>query len=96
MNIHPDGSADGETEIDAKGAYAESISYAMTYLQPNMEDSVVREALAANSFTGTGILVKGDFKDLTDSYRYGSKYKISDAIEPARARCDVYPIAVRR
>jgi Transglutaminase-like superfamily len=80
MNIHPDGSADGETEVDATGRYAERIRYGMTYLQPNIEDSLVRRDLAANGFTGTGILIKGDPKELTDSYRYGSKYKISDAM----------------
>jgi hypothetical protein len=80
MNIHPDGSADGETEVDVKGRYAERMRYGMTYLQPNMEESVVRRDLAANGFTGTGTLIKGDLKDLTDSYRYSSKYKISDAM----------------
>jgi transglutaminase-like putative cysteine protease len=80
MNIHPDGSADGETETDSKGSYAERIRYAITYLQPNIEDSTVRRTLAANGFTGTGILVKGNLKDLTDSYKLGSKYKISDAM----------------
>jgi len=80
LNIHPDGSADGETEVDAMGESAERTRYGMTYVQPNMEDSMVRGALAANGFTGTGILIKGDLKDLTDLYRYGSKYKISDAM----------------
>lgn len=80
MNINPDGSADGETEVDAKGELAEGARYSMTYLQPNMEDSAMRQALAGNGFTGTGIVVKGDLKDLTDSYRFAGKFKISDAL----------------
>jgi transglutaminase-like putative cysteine protease len=80
VTVHADGSADGETEIDAKGEAAGGTRYGMTYLQPNMEDAVMRRALAANGFTGTGVLIKGDLKDLTDSYKYRSKYKISDAM----------------
>ena len=80
MKINADGSAEGETEIDLKGQIADLYRYEMTYLQPNMEDTMVRRALAHNGFTGTGTLVKGDVKVLADTYKYGSKYKISDAI----------------
>ena len=80
VNIHPDGSADGETEIDGKGESAEGARYWMRYTQPNMEDSMMRRALTANGFTGTGVLVMGDLKSFTDSYKYGAKYKVSDAM----------------
>ena len=80
MKINADGSGEGETEIDSKGEIADWTRYDMTYLQPNMEDSMVRRALAANGFTGTGTLVKDDVKVIADTYKYGSKYKISDAI----------------
>ena len=49
INIHADGSADGETEVEAKGELAETARFGMTYLQPNMEDSVMRQTLAATA-----------------------------------------------
>jgi transglutaminase-like putative cysteine protease len=80
VNIHSDGSADGETEIDGKGEAAEGARYWMRYMQPNMEDSMMRRVLTGNGFTGTGVMVKGDLKSFTDSFKYGAKYKISDAM----------------
>jgi len=84
INIHSDGSADGETMVEARGYDAEAVRYTMAYLQPNLEDSLIRQALAAGGFTGTGVLIKGDLdgdrNGLADSYRYGSKYTISDAM----------------
>jgi len=80
MKVHADGSADGETTFDAKGDLAGRMRYAMLYLQPNLEDSTVRRALTANGFTGTGTLDKGYVKDLTDTYSYTAKFKISDAM----------------
>ncbi|HEV2171307.1 MAG TPA: transglutaminase-like domain-containing protein, partial [Candidatus Binatus sp.] len=80
MKIAPDGSAEGETKISAKGDNADSWRYSMIYLQPNMEDSTVRRALAQNGFAGIGTLDKGDLEVRTATYSYGAKYKISDAI----------------
>ena len=80
LKINSDGSAEGETRIESKGEFADSARYWMTYLQPNMEDTMMQRALAANGFTGTGTLIKGDLKDRVDSYSYGSKFKISDAM----------------
>jgi transglutaminase-like putative cysteine protease len=80
MKINADGSAEGETELEATGDMAGRTRYSMMYLQPNMEDKVVRRALAAQGFTGTGTLSIGDVHELTDSYKYGSKYKVSDAM----------------
>jgi len=80
VNIHADGSADGETEIYMNGDQAEVYRYEMTYLQPNMEDSMVRRALTANGFTGTGTLDLGDLKEINDTYSFRIKYQISDAM----------------
>jgi transglutaminase-like putative cysteine protease len=80
LKINPDGSGEGETKIAAIGEFADAWRYGMLYMQPNMEDSWLRRALAANGFTGTGTIDKGDLKDRTDTYSYGAKYKISDAI----------------
>ena len=80
VNIHGDGSADGETEIYMKGDNAAMYRYRMSYLQPNMEDMMVRRALTANGFTGTGTIDKGDVKGATDTYSFRIKYKISDAM----------------
>ncbi|HZC46260.1 MAG TPA: DUF3857 and transglutaminase domain-containing protein [Candidatus Acidoferrum sp.] len=80
MKIHQDGTGEGETKIDTKGEMADSARYWMIYLQPNMEDQMVQRALASNGFTGTGTIVKGDVKERTGSYSYGSKYKMSDAM----------------
>jgi transglutaminase-like putative cysteine protease len=80
LKINPDGSAEGETMVEAKGEFADSARYWMIYLQPNMEDQMVQRALAGNGFTGTGTLIKGDLKDRTNSFSYGSKFKISDAM----------------
>ena len=80
MKINADGSAEGETEVETTGDMAGRTRYGMMYLQPNMEDTMVRRALAAQGFTGTGTLSLGDVHDLTDSYKYGSKFKISDAM----------------
>jgi transglutaminase-like putative cysteine protease len=80
MKINSDGSGEGETKVDSKGSIADGIRYAMTYLQPNMEDVMVRRALATNGFTGTGTITKGDVKVIAETYSYRSKYKISDAM----------------
>lgn len=78
--LQSDGSGVGQTTIYAKGQNADAWRYGMLYLQPNMEDSWVRRALAGNGFAGTGTLDEGDLHGRTDTYSYGAKYKISDAI----------------
>jgi transglutaminase-like putative cysteine protease len=80
LTINADGSGQGETKISSTGELADGWRYAMLYMQPNMEDMMMRRALSANGFTGTGTLDKGDLKNRSDTYSYGSKYKISDAI----------------
>jgi transglutaminase-like putative cysteine protease len=80
FKINSDGSGEGETKISSKGEFADGWRYGMRYMQPNMEDSWLRRALSANGFTGTGTIDKGDLKSRTDTYSYGAKYKISDAI----------------
>jgi transglutaminase-like putative cysteine protease len=80
LRIHPDGSADGQTKIESKGSASESMRYMMSYLQPNMEDALMRRWLAATGYTGSGTIIKDDPKDLTATYNYGAKYKLSDAM----------------
>ena len=80
LTIHPDGSADGETKVEVTGRLADSNRAYMSYLQPNMEDVMMRRALAANGYTGTGTLFKNDPKVSTDTYSYGGKYHLTDAM----------------
>ena len=80
LTIHPDGSADGVTKVDVTGHLADSSRASMLYIQPNMEDVMVRRALAANGYTGTGTLFKNDPKVRTDTYSYGGKYHLTDAM----------------
>jgi transglutaminase-like putative cysteine protease len=80
LKINPDGSAEGQTTIESKGENADSWRYAMTYLQPNMEDEWIRRAISTQGFSGTGTLVKGDVTSRTDSYTYSTKFKVSDAM----------------
>jgi len=80
MNIHSDGSADGETKIEVKGIFAVGTRASMSRLQPNMEDVAIRRALAYSGFMGTGTILKADPKELTESYSYGSKYRLDDAM----------------
>jgi transglutaminase-like putative cysteine protease len=80
LRIHSDGAADGETKFEATGVAATWMRYAMTYLQPNLEDTMVRRGLASQGFRGSGTIDRGNPRDLTDAYSYRVKYKIGDAI----------------
>ena len=80
MKINADGSGEGTTRVHAKGGIADGWRYGMIYMQPNMEDSWMRRTLESNGFAGTGSVDLGDLKGRTDTYSYGVKYKISDAI----------------
>ena len=80
MKINADGSGEGTTKVHAKGGIADGWRYGMIYMQPNMEDSWMRRTLESNGFAGTGSVDLGDLKGRTDTYSYGVKYKISDAI----------------
>ncbi|HUO03906.1 MAG TPA: DUF3857 and transglutaminase domain-containing protein [Candidatus Binataceae bacterium] len=81
MEIHPDGSADGETKIEAKGFYATTAKASLMYLQPNLEDLVVRRLLNANGYTGTGSIVRGGTGDSEDEYRYSIKFHVDEAVD---------------
>jgi hypothetical protein len=52
----------------------------MTYVQPNMEEMLIRRALAGSGCTGTGTLIKSDPKVLGPTYSFGSKYHLNDAM----------------
>ena len=80
LTIHPDGSADGETKVEVTGHLADSSRASMTYVQPNMEDMLIRRALAGSGYTGTGTLIKNDPKVLGPTYSYGGRYHLNDAM----------------
>ncbi len=80
MNLHPDGTADGETKVTTSGLFSDQARAGMSYLQPNMEDSVIRQGLARGGYSGTGTLTKDDPKNLNASYRYSVKYRLDDAL----------------
>ncbi len=80
MDIHPDGSAEGETKVVAKGLYSDEGRASMTYLQPNLEDSRIRESLARAGYSGTGTLTKDDPTVVSETYKYSVKYHLEDAL----------------
>jgi transglutaminase-like putative cysteine protease len=80
LDIHPDGTAEGETKVGTRGLFSDMARAAMTYLQPNMEDTMIRQSLARGGYSGTGTLTKGDPWILSDSYTYSAKYRLDDAL----------------
>jgi hypothetical protein len=80
MNFHGDGTADGETKVQAQGLFSDGLRAAAIYLQPNMEDSEIRQSLAAAGYSGTGKLTEDDPKILKDGYSYSVKYQLDEAI----------------
>ena len=80
MEIQPDAVAEGETKVVTKGLFSEETRAAMTYLQPNMEETAIRQGLAREGYTGTGTMTKDNPRILADSYTYQVKYRLDDAI----------------
>ena len=80
MEIHPDGSADGETKVATRGLFSSEARASMTYIQPNMEDAVIRQSLSRGGYSGTGTLSKDDPSVLSDHYAYSVKYRLDDAM----------------
>ncbi len=80
IDIHADGSADGETRVEASGVGATELRTLFSYLQPNLEERLIRAELARNGFTGTGTLTKADPAAMAPTYRYSSKYRLTDVI----------------
>jgi transglutaminase-like putative cysteine protease len=78
MEIHPDGSAEGETKIETKGVFSDETRAGMTYLQPNQEDLAIRQSIARAGYSGSGTLLKNDPQVLSDSYQYSIKYQLTD------------------
>jgi transglutaminase-like putative cysteine protease len=78
LKIHPDGGAEGETKIEAKGSFSDETRAAMTYLQPNQEDLAIRESIARAGYSGSGTLIKNDPEVLSDSYQYSIKFQLTD------------------
>ncbi|MGH7779142.1 MAG: DUF3857 domain-containing transglutaminase family protein [Candidatus Binataceae bacterium] len=80
LTVHPDGSAEGETKVKVEGYNAVIARTTMAYLQPNAIEGSISRALARSGYTGTGSIVKGNVKDLTDDYNYSIRYKFTDAM----------------
>lgn len=80
INIHPDGTADGEGRVEITGLFSDGVRAAATYLQPNMEDLRVREGLAEAGYAGTGTLIQDDPKILKEPFTYSVKYRLDEMI----------------
>jgi transglutaminase-like putative cysteine protease len=80
LHVHEDGSADGETNNDETGFSASAVRALMSYIEPNMEDLVVRSILARSGFTGMGTLIKGHPRDVSEHYTYGIKYHLENVM----------------
>lgn len=80
MDIHSDAVAEGETKVMTRGLFCEETRAAMTYLQPNMEETAIRQGLAREGYIGAGTITKDDPKIMADSYVYQVKYRLEDAI----------------
>jgi hypothetical protein len=80
MNIDSTAVAEGETKVMTRGLFCEETRAAMTYLQPNMEETAIRQGLAREGYIGAGTMAKDDPRVLSDSYGYRVKYRLEDAI----------------
>lgn len=80
LHIHEDGSADGETTNNEIGVFATMMKGVMSHVQPNLEELFVRSILEKSGYTGTGTLTKGDPRELSDSYAWGLKYHLTNAM----------------
>lgn len=78
LTINRDGSADGVTKVEETGFVANELRAQMTFLQPNMEELLVRRVLERNGFAGTGTLFMDDPAVLSASFAYGGRYALSD------------------
>lgn len=93
LQINEDGSADGETNNEETGIFSVWIKTVMAYIQPNMEDQLVRGIISGSGHTGSGSIIKGDPRDLSDRYAYGSKYHLDNAMNlPGPGAIYVIPV----
>ena len=75
-----DASAQGRTTIEAAGEYGSGIKSWFEYMKPRDEEETVRRTLEATGFTGTGKLIRADVSRVAQSYKYGSEYRMTEAI----------------
>lgn len=80
INIHSDGTADGEGTVQITGLFSDGFRAMATYLQPNMEDVTVREGLADAGYSGSGTLTQDDPKVLKEPFTYGVKFQLDEVI----------------
>lgn len=93
LQVHEDGSADGETINVETGNMASAIKTLMAQIPPSMEDNVIRAILAGSGFVGTGTLSRGDTHALSDTFSYGLKYHLTNAMNlPGPAAIHIIPI----
>ena len=81
LRVRPDGSADGETEIEVSGEFATSVRSWLNDLAPNAEDVTMRRVLAVAGYTGVGKLHKPDTAESArETFRYGGSYRLDDVL----------------
>ena len=78
LTVHPDGSADAETTMEATGARASDLRGWMNYVQPNMREQLVRRALEGGGYSGTGTLTADDPMVPSNTFAYSVKYRVGD------------------
>lgn len=93
LNIHEDGSADGETANTETGIFSTTLRGQFASLRPDMEDLAARKLIAAGGYTGTGTFVKPDSDKVSDRFTIGLKYRLSDALNlPGPGALTIAPI----
>lgn len=81
LRIHPDGSADGETDVEVSGEFATSVRSWLNDLTPNAEDVTVRRVLAVAGYAGSGTLRRpASSARSLEAVHYGGRYRIDDAL----------------
>ena len=80
INIHPDGTADGEAKVDVNGLFSDAIRASANYLQPNMEEVRIRQSLAQAGYSGSGTMTQDDPKILKEPFTYSVKYRLDEMI----------------
>lgn len=77
LHVYPNGSADGETDIEVGADAATAMRSWITLLRPELHERTVRRLLTSAGFTGTGTLVLPNSEDLAQPrFRYGVRYHV--------------------
>jgi transglutaminase-like putative cysteine protease len=93
VRITPDGSAEGETEMQLKGQPALAARSVMRALPGGQEEVVVKKMLESQGVHGTGTLKKDDPEPLIDTYGLSLSFSLKDFIPMgAPAGIEVKPV----